>query len=215
MMNSDQKKNADSLLDDLFESLDDTNLQKLIDNPIRNAADDFEVHNSSEPSFDQFVKTTAQFVQYIYANGFQLPIKMTVAQAKAELLVLLEEGYQNANTKGFDAAYLDFLLMESDGLAYIMRRITDIIISRKRASYAAWIISSRITPQDWQIKCLIVESIFSRWAPYFPKTLLNCQPAQLANHIPGLIQALIQAANAIDELRFADMEAWPGPEYSF
>ncbi|MBC2714908.1 MAG: hypothetical protein HF978_06325 [Desulfobacteraceae bacterium] len=193
MTNFKTKKNAEIILQEILHRLDIELIGQQIDTPIQNAAENFIFNKNTPIKFKQFIEITGKFLQHIYQNGIRLPKKLTDPQAKAEIITLLEKKYKYPQTNGLDTAYVDSLSLGADGWDYILWQITVIIIEIEKTRYINWACNTKIDPHDWVLKHQIARIIITRWKAFLPQHLSNCYPAQLVNHLPELIKALLNS----------------------
>jgi len=105
-------------------------------------------------------------------------------------LAILETHYESLGAFGYDAAILDAVNPGLDGLAHILERISEIIITMVRTKYTKWVCASRIDPSNWPLRCTMAQILLERSGPYLTENLLRCKPEQFAEHIPLLIDLI-------------------------
>jgi hypothetical protein len=201
MMNSKSQQNANAIIDEVFELLNERHLYETIDAPIESAAASFQFNKKSPVTHDYFIEVTSGLVRHVYQQSSLFRQQLTNLQARCEAMALLEEGYQNPYARGYHAAYLDALT----DLEQVLAQLSIIIKITSRDKYMWWVWITRIDPSDWATKCRIVEALLSR-SPSLPPSITNCSPCQLANHIYQLINAILSSEYLIDKLLSADTE---------
>ena len=66
MTNSDEKPNAISILNEVFQLLGESYLQQTIDIPIKEAAAEFDASENEEISFHSFLQIIGAFIKKVY-----------------------------------------------------------------------------------------------------------------------------------------------------
>ena len=201
-MNS--RKKAQAILQEVFELLDESFLNAKIVTPTEKAAESFQYDPKPVVTYPYFLKVTGSLVRHIYRQA--LGQKLSMAQACAETLVVLETGYRNAHHRGFDAAYLDAQNSQQDGLEQVLVNISDIIIETQREKHFRWVCTTLIDPSGWITRCRMVEAMQKQEASCFSEALCRCPAAQLADHLPELISAVISSNAMANKLTGADIE---------
>jgi hypothetical protein len=134
------------------------------------------------------------------AMGQEMPPK----KALAEAVMILEEGYQFAETRGYHAAFLAASNPALDGLGPVLARMASHIAERARKRHIRWVYASRIELAEWPTRRLIAEILLTRWKPFLPENVRKCSPPQLANHIPELITVGLSANRMVNKMLNAD-----------
>lgn len=204
MTNSDLCK-TEAIIEKVFELTSDEYLQHFIDEPIEKAQRNFEFDDKAFVTYRTFFQVTGNFVRHIYKDGLRPGQILSDSQARAEALAIIEEGYQNVHAKGFDAAFLDASDPNQTGLGPVLAHLKEIITARARLKRITWVYSSCIDPSDWPTKCLIAEILLERWGRLFPPSLLAYTPAQLADALPYLFDALRRTKHIAGKVMRGDM----------
>ena len=195
MMNSKSRQNAETILDAVFELLDEHHLYETIDEPIERAIASFAFDIKTPVTHDYFIEITIRFVRHIYQQGLFIRQRLSFSQARSETIALLEEGYESAYATGYYAAYLDSL----NDIERVLTQISDHIKMVSRTRYSRWVCATRIDPSDWAAKCRIVEILIGR-SSFLPPSITRCSPSQLTDHIPKLINVIISSERSVDNL---------------
>ena len=186
MMNSEGKRKAAALIREVFEKTGEEYLQLRIDEPIARAAASFEFDRHLPVTHQTFTQVIADFVRHVYEQGLWRKQKLTVREARAEAVAILEEGYQTSRDRGYYAAFLDALNPDL-GLEYVLGQMATHIIAVARAKHVRWVCASRMELSDWTTRCLIAEILLEHWKPFLPENICECSPAQFAYHLSELI----------------------------
>jgi len=153
-----------------------------------------------------FIRIIGGFVQHIFENGARLQQIMSVPQAQAEAMAILETGYQGPHDRGYDAAFLDTLNNKLDGHEFILTQIAEILKDSARQKHIQWVYSSRIAPLDWRTRCQVVEILIKRWTPFLPPNIHQSPPAQFADRLPELMELLHFADGTVGKMLNADFD---------
>lgn len=180
---------AEKILDEILRLTDEQYLKRLIDEPIEKAAFEFEFKEINPVTHQAFMSVTTQFVRHIYKGALPVPKTLSLAQAQAETIAILEDTYQNVDTKGYYAAFLDASIKQS-GLEFVLAHMAESITFTERAKHLRWAYATLMDPWQWPERCLIAETLLERWKPFLPPQIKDCFPAQLAEHLPEWINTL-------------------------
>ena len=189
-----------------FELIDEDYLYRLIDKPIEEAVVDFTFDRKAPLTHQAFIRIIGDFVHHINKNGSRLRQKLSVTQARAEAVAILEAGYQGSHASGYDAAFLDVLNPKLDGYEFVLSQIAEIIKGMSRQRHIKWVYSSRIAPLDWPTRYRIAEILLKHWRPFLPLNISQCSPAQLADHLPDLIEVLRSTDGTVRKMLNADFD---------
>ena len=212
MTNSNARLKADSTINKVFELLDEEYLCHRVDEPIEKAAAGFGFNQETQVTHQIFIRVTGEFVRHVYEHGPKPRQILSAVQARTEATAILEEGYQNPHARGYYASFLDALNPNLNGLEFVLDQMTQFIIARARERHIRWIYLSRIDPSDWSTKCLIAQILIERWGAFLPSSLLSCTPAQLADSLPELFDALCFASSMVREAIGAEIDLSSVPE---
>ena len=195
MTNSRIKQVAETLINQVFDLMDETHVVRTIDEPIQEALGSFK-YEETAPSHEVILQVVSDFVRHVYEHGLKPRQILSQAEAQAEALSILENHYESLGARGYDAAILDASNPKLDGLAHILERMTELIIRMARAKYVRWVCATRIDPSNWPLRCAMAQILLERSRPYLPENLLRCSPVQFADHLPLLID-LIQSTDTV------------------
>jgi len=205
MTNSHSRCKAEAIIEKVFELTTDEYLQQFIDEPIEKAQGNFEFDDEALVTHRTFFQVTGDYVRHIYRNALRPSQILSDYQAQAEALAILEEGYQNAYAKGFEAAFPDASDPNQNGLEPVLAQLGEIITARARLKHVTWVYSSCIDPSNWPIKCLIAEILHERWGRLFPPRLLAYTSDQLADSLPDLLKALRRTNRIVGKVMKGEM----------
>lgn len=193
MTNSESKPEAARIIEEAFERISEEYLHIRIDEPIEKAAASFEFDREAPVTHQTFSQITRDFVRHIYGQGPWWWRKMSIPEAGAEALAILESGYQSPIGRGYDSAFLAASNQQYNGLEYVLTQMAGYISAMARARYIRWVLASQIELSDWPKRCLIAEILLKQWEPFLPSNLRACSPAQLSYCLPELIKVLLSA----------------------
>jgi hypothetical protein len=190
MMNLKPRAKAEKMVDEVFKLINEQYLYHRINRPIEEAALSFEFDRKAQVTHHIFQRVTSNFVRHIYKMGFGIQQIMSDLQAHSKAVSILETEYRNLNAKGYHAAFLDAINPQLNGLDVVLTQMTEIITTRVRIKYIRWVYATRVDSLSWATRLLIAEILLKRWEPFLPHGILECCPAQMADHLPELINVL-------------------------
>ncbi len=191
---------ADSILDDLLESLREDRVRAAIEIPIDRSAECYNFPAQPPLTYHQQLHQLADFVRHIYANGLTLPRILSPEQACAETIDLLERGYQGSVSNGFAAAMEDARNEGRRGFEFLASQIAELIKVNRKDRYIRWIFAKHLDPCDWRTKRELVEILLRRLKQVIPMRLKDRSPAQFVEFIPSLIQLHLQTSRLLDQV---------------
>ena len=204
MTNFEAKKNAFMLIDEIIELTKEDTIRNFIDEPIEKALTSFNFELKGPVTYETFIHFTGSFVRDLYGHIPWCLQASSQDQACAEAMHIMETGYQSSHARGFYAAFLDARNPLLNGLESVLSQLSEIVKARLRIKYTRWIYVNRIECTDWYTKCSMAEILIERWKPFLPSDILMCQPAQLADHIPDLIEILGSTDKIVSEILGAE-----------
>jgi len=193
MTNSNKKTDAISILDEVFQLLDESHLKQTIDIPIKMTATEFDAKENEEITFHSFLRIIGAFIKKVYQLKIFCNQQLTDFQAQTKAVAILDAFYRNIKNDGLMAAYLDTRNAELDGFEFIIAQLTAILTQITREKYIEWVFSGKIYSLDWPIKCEIVKIILTQNDRYLPADIKNCPSGILAAQLPDIIQAVLSS----------------------
>ena len=209
MTNFDRKPDAARIIEQVLQLIDEEYLYQFIDQRIEKAAVDFEFDTEAPMTHRNFVRIIGDFVYHIYANGLLIRQTLSVSQARAEALAILEERYLGPHARGYYAAFLDVSNSKLDGNEFIIAQIAEILKALARENHLKWVYFSHIAPLDWPTRCRIAEILIKFMRPFLPHNIRHCSPAQLADHLHDLINLLRSTDNKVKKMLNTDIDLNP------
>lgn len=196
-MNCMNRNAVENTLEKIISLLDDAHLSELIDQPMNRILSKLQ-HVATQPiSRQEFHKIVASFVNELYLQGFGLK---TMPDPLAESLYFLDKFYQGIYSRGYFAARLDANNADYGGIDIVLRGLAEVIKDIERGKYINGIFRKYLDSCDWQIKCNIAETILEKYKPCLPPLLAQCKPEQIAEDIPSIILACLNAENILNKM---------------
>lgn len=197
-MNSDAWAKAEKIIDDLFMMLDETCINKKINQPVEEAALNYTIVYPEAVNHHLFNDVTGDFVMRLFNSCHFIKLESKAASV-AEAVSILKMGYQGSGSShGYDAAFVDAMNPEINGLEHVFQQIKEIVISILRGRYIQWVYDTVITPLEWSTRVAVAEILLNQCRPCLPSNMQSISPGQMADDIPVLIKA-VQASE--DEAR--------------
>ena len=91
MTNFDRNRDAARIIEQVFKLIDEKYLYQFIDQRIEEAAVEFEFDRNAPTTHQTFIRIIGDFVHHIYKNGLCIRQTLSVTQARAEAMAILEE----------------------------------------------------------------------------------------------------------------------------
>jgi len=199
MTNLNDRIDATSILDDVFQHMEESHLQQTIDIPIKMTAAGFDSYENEEITFQSYVCIIGAFIKKLYQLKIFCNQNLSDEQAQSEAVVILDRFYPNMNNDGLMSAYLDTLNAELDGNKFIIAQLANILTQIAREKYVKWIFSSKIHSLDWSTKCDITEAVLAQNDRHLTADIKNCPPGILVAELSDLIQAALASEFNVKE----------------
>lgn len=206
MTNSEWKRKATAIIEEVLEKTGEEYLQSRIDEPVEKAAASFEFDQDSPITHKTFIHVITDFVRHVYNQGLCPRQEMSEREASAEAVAILEEGYQAAHGQGYYAAFLDASNPTLNGLEYVLAQMAGCIIAIARTKHIRMVCASRMELADWPTRCLIAETLLNRWGSSLPQNLRGCSPAQLAHHLSQLINLELLSNRPVNKMQGGNID---------
>ena len=171
----------------ILELLDEENMRRTIDGPVDTAVASFHVESTTPVSHHRFHQVIGEFTQHVYRSGVRVSRELSPTQAAAEAIFLLENGYRSAQSDGYDAALLDAMNPQTDGIRWVLAHLADIIKEKERGKYTSWVFATTLGSLDWSAKCRLAQVLLDQLSPCLVPQLRRCTGAQLVDEIPALL----------------------------
>jgi hypothetical protein len=205
MTNFNSNRGPARIIEQIFKLTDEEYLYQFIDQRIEEAAVEFDFDRNAPSTYKSFIGIIGDFVHHIYENGLCIPQTLSVTQARAEAIAILEEYYLGPHARGYYAAFLDTSNSKLDGHESILSQIAEIIKALARERHLKWVYFIRIASLDWITRCQIAEILLTQWRPFLPHNIRQCAPDQFAGHLPDLINLLRSTDNKVKKMLNTDI----------
>ena len=200
MMSTDLKERAEEIIVDICGLLDESVLQKEINEPITRAVRTFQHQEECPISHRGFHRIIGDFTRHIYESGLKTPWKMSLVGPMATAISLLEDHYQGTYATGYPAARLDAIDPDQQGIDLVLHRLAESIKTIEREQYAHWVFARNLEPVDWELRCMIAWILLDRYQAFLPIQVCQCRAAQMADQIPSIIQCLLVSDMTMHQL---------------
>jgi len=206
MTNLELNRKAGAIIEEVLEKTAEEYLRVRIEEPIEKAASSFEFDRNAPVTHQSFAQVTRDFVRHVYQRSLGCRQELSEAEAQAEAVAILEEGYQAPHGQGYYAAFLDASNPNLIGLEHILEQMARHITLRARTRHIRWICASRMELSDWPTRRLIAEILIQRSESFMPQTLRGSSPEQLAYHLTDLTNLETSANRIVSTLRTSNID---------
>jgi hypothetical protein len=201
-MSSDLEKRAREIVTTIMVELDPDRISKRFDNPIAQAAKEFDCEPTCPIAHKEFHRIVAVFVKQVYDKA--LGASWMFTDPLAEALWLLENGYESAvYGTGYVAALLDANDPAEGGIQTVLTGLAELIKDIERQKYIKAVFARYLHGCNWALRCEIARVLLEDYRPFLPERLGKCAPAQLADEIPSLILMLISSDSVLHQMAFS------------
>jgi hypothetical protein len=176
----------------IIELLGDEEVRREIDDPIDQAMESFRFESRQGSPVRSFHQAIAECVQHLYACGMRLRRNLDRREALAIAIAILERGYVGEQTSGYEAACLDALDPELNGIEHVVRQMAEIIKTSEREKHAAWVLATSLDPFDWQMKQRIAEFLLERLKSVLPPELASISDQRWGKNWDALLSLYVK-----------------------
>ncbi len=189
MTNSPEARLASQTLRRIFEQRDDASFTQTagrIDDAVRSLS----LGNISGLSHARFHRIVGAFTRHVYRRCLTVPHFLSMAQAQAEGLHLLDQAYFDGETRGHEVA-----LMHANryGIERVLQSMAEAVKQDEQAKLNHAVFVRCLTGCPWIIRCQIAKELLDAENEFIPAEL-QWTPERLADEIPALID-MIQSTN--------------------
>ena len=200
MTSSSKAGPVSRIIDEIIELIREDQVRELCEEPITQALMEFEYDPEVEVDHPRFLKTMGRFIQHVQARTVHPRQRLSPEQAKAEAIRLLQSDYQGNSGSGLEGAYLDAIDPAYDGLGFVLKRMAEALSTKARENHLRWVFDSRLNTLSWSSRRAVANELLRRWERSSPGTAPAMDPAQAADHCPGLLTALVSAETQVAEI---------------
>ena len=161
----------------LSEAVRQSAVARKIDEPIDRALDEYLATHEVPAVTAEFLDATADLLRALY-RASSVDMAMSSEAAKDEVVYLLESGYRGIYVDGYEGALMDVAQEGQLNPASVWRELANIVKTRRRARYMAYVKARLIDGLDWQTRLAMAELLMARCRKWLP-TPLRALPCEL------------------------------------
>ena len=191
MRSSDHNLSSEERIDTLVVLLNEERMAEEIDERIDLVVETFKTKVKVPLSHPDFNRLIAEFVRDLYRKGLRLPRYLSLKEALAEAVSLLEKYYQGIHTRGYDEALVDASGNDLEGFEYVLSQLAESIKAVERIKYVKWVFTDTVDQSDWEAHCRIAATYLVKYKDLLPPEFRDMDPARLAEHFQDLIINLL------------------------
>ena len=190
-MNSKEKLQPETFLENTLNLLSENRISNLVNDPIDRASQTFKIKDETSISHADFNRVITEFVRHLYEKGLRLPRLLTDQEGLAEAVYLLKRGYPGDNNDGYDQALFDATNYDLEGIETVLSSLAELTINSEREKYIKSIFVENFYRLDFFTQLEIVSTYQKRFTDLLPPQLRNMNPASLVDYFHDLIMGHI------------------------
>ena len=191
MRSSDHNLSSEERIDTLVVLLNEERMAEEIDERIDLVVETFKTKVKVPLSHPDFNRLIAEFVRDLYRKGLRLPRYLSLKEALAEAVSLLEKYYQGIHTRGYDEALVDASGNDLEGFEYVLSQLAESIKAVERIKYVKWVFTDTVDQSDWEAHRRIAATYLVKYKDLLPPEFRDMDPARLTEHLRDLIINLL------------------------
>jgi len=200
MTSSSKARRISEIIEEVTDLISEDHIRELCEEPITQALMDFDYDSETEIDHALFLKITGRFVQHIFAQAWNPRQQLSLRQARAEAIRMLQNDYRGNAGFGLEGAYLDAIDPIYDGLGFVLKQMAEILSAKARQNHLGWVFGTRLDTLDWAVRREVANELLKRWKRSSPGTAPAIDPAQATDHCAELLTALVSAEAQVTEL---------------
>jgi len=178
------------IINRIIHLLDDENIHRKIEAPVDRVLEQYPIDLAKPFSTAYFHEVLADFVRQVSRSAKPVKQNLTVPEAAAEAMRLLDR-YEGQGSFGYEAALYDATDDEDKGLQWVVAQMAEIIKKEERQKHVEYVLSRHVDPHDWRLKCAVVEVLMEVLRPYMPASVVDRPVDSLADNWRGLLMVFI------------------------
>lgn len=199
MTNSIERSHAKLILNRWLAEFSEENLDRVINTPLDRAAEVFELPSRPDSTYEDFIHTTARFLQHLYENGIPIKQHLTNSQSLSEVFSALNK-YQGFHGTGIIAAWFDVSRHYYADMEAVLVQMKEVVKQNLRERYTQWLLMREMSRLDWRKRCYLTEVLILSIQDHVSGSILDCEPEQLIDQIPALIQMHLNSSSQIRKI---------------
>lgn len=177
----------------IAELMEASHLEALIDGPVAEALAKFDGEADAPYDHRQFHELIGEFVRRVHDHGPACSRRLTSAEARAEAIALLAQGYEGAHARGYDAALVDAADPDGPGVQLVLWRLAEILKEQLKQAYARWVFVRHVSLADWPSRCDLAEAVLNRYSYCLPLSIRGGPSDRWADLVPELLSLCLDA----------------------
>lgn len=141
----------------------------------------------------EFNREIASFLQTVYLIGVKPSMTLSIREATAKAVSLLDRYHNNQGAKGYEAAYLDAVYSGEEGIGDVCFQLLQIVKESEIRKYRDYVYSTTIDPSDWQFHVNITQGIIELFGEYLPPLIGESPPVRFSWHYKELIEMVLSS----------------------
>ncbi|MCP4707890.1 MAG: hypothetical protein GY869_04630 [Planctomycetes bacterium] len=200
MSSTDQPKQAEQIVSDMYAALDGQFIARRIDGPVDRGLQTFPYEAANPVNHENFHRIIADFTEHLYATVLRAPWKISCRAPLAQALYLLENHYQGTYFPGYMGAWLDAIDPQQDRMDTVLPRMAEAVKAMERQEYIHWAFVAHYESLPWELRCRVADIWLEQYRPFLPPALQHCSASELIKVIPSLMQTFMGTDGSLQEI---------------
>lgn len=185
MKNSTEQDDYD-VADEILARLLESKLSDQIVRRIEAAAAEYRHPEQDVQDASKFNDEIARFVQHLYRQALVPSRNLSVTEALAEAIDLLE---YCRDVGGYESALLEAIAVDGAGVRFVLRCLAQALADRESSRMEIASLAEAINPTDWRLHHSLTEAVLRTYPEMRPSDVPGCESIHLAAHYKDLIRS--------------------------
>ena len=197
MSSTDQRKQAEQIILNIYAALDDHLIAQRFDGPIDQGLRTFQYEATYPVTRQNFHRIIARFTDYLYETALKASWKISCRDPLTHAIYLLENHYQGTYSQWYMGAWLDATDDQQDGMDTVLQRMAEAVKAMERQEYIQWVFVAHYESLPWNLRCVVTDILLQQYRQFLPPIFQHCSAPEMIKIIPSLMQSFMGIEGAM------------------
>lgn len=201
MISCERDRDPQIILEQILRELDDSEVCRLIDDPLEAALTDYlqQLDLPANVTQEDVLAAAAGLVMHLYAHALPFRRLLPERLARAEAAHLLERSYSGAAGAGFSAGLFDASEQGPEGVQSVLMTLAGAVKTLERREMLWTSLDARLALLSLAQRYRLAEHVWEKWGPYHEKVRVQT-PGEVMLSLSDLISEFADSENDLRRL---------------
>jgi len=185
----DVKNKTLQVLGTLLARLDTNHISHAFDRVLDSYIDQYRISTNHA----EFNREIAGFLQAVYLIGVRPSMTLSIREATAKAISLLNRYRNSQGAEGYEAAYLDAVYSGEEGIGDVCFQLLQIVKESEIRKYRDYVYATTIDPSDWRLHINITAGIIELYGEFLPPLIRESPPVRFSWYYKELINMVLSS----------------------